>query len=93
VGALNGGASMDVISSRLIALEQEVKASGVELSGKGRWIQLMHAVGIDENDPRWSNVVGNTEPESGVMTAQEMEEVETILLDAMEEAWKKKIAR
>lgn len=74
---------------RFLALEQAVKARGIELSGTGnqRYVQLAQAVGIGENDPLWRRLWD--EPESGVMTWEEMEDAGNALLAAMEEAWKK----
>lgn len=79
-------------SERLAVLDRQVRAQGIVLSGGGigRAVQLAQAVGLDENHPALLKRLEDVDLKLGKITWKEHLAELNALVDAMEEAWKKK---
>ncbi len=79
-------------SERLAALDRQVRAQGIVLSGGGieRAVQLAQAVGLDENHPALRKRLEDVDLKLGEITWKEHLADLNALVDAMEEGWKKK---
>lgn len=79
-------------SERFAALNRQVRAQGIILSGSGieRTVQLAQAVGLDDNHPALRKRLEDVDLKLGKITWKEHLAELNALVDAMEEAWKKK---
>jgi hypothetical protein len=79
-------------SERLAVLDRQVRAQGIALcgGGLGRTVQLAEAVGLDENHPALRKRLEDVDLKLGKITWKEHLAELNALVDAMEEAWKKK---
>jgi hypothetical protein len=79
-------------SERFAVLNRQVRAQGIVLSGSGieRTVLLAQAVGLDENHPALRKRLEDVGLKLGKITWKEHLAELNALVDAMEEAWKKK---